>query len=311
MSAPAKLSAPGSPRGPFPVGPSLEAWRAMTPEQREDFLVQANEATSPPPDAMGEGRPHKKAKTRVLDMLGLHFKALGRAVYLAEEMTVVYPGEPVFAPDLLAVVGVEEPEEDERLAWVVADEGRGLDLVIEVLFRGDRNKDLVENVERYARLGIPEYFVYDRRRQQLHGYRLPTPEARRYQRIVPQLGRYGSAVLGLDLSIERGRLRFFVGMAELFDTPQLIGRLTGLMENLEAKADEAEARAEAERLDVEAARAGLRDTILAVLVARGLPCPEDVRSRVLACSDVAHLQRWAIRAATASTVAQVFSTDEP
>ncbi len=325
MSAPAKLAAPGSPRGPIPVGPSLEAWHAMSLEQREDFLVLANEATSPPPDAMGEGRPHKKAKTRALDMLGLHFKALGRAVYLAEEMTVVYPGEPTFAPDLLAVVGVEEPEEDERLAWVVADEGRGPDLVIEVLFRGDRNKDLVENVERYAHLGIPEYFVYDRRRQQLHGYRLPTVEARRYQRIVPQMGRYSSAVLGLDLSIQRGRLRFFQGMAELFDTPELLGRITGLMENLEAKADEAEARAEAERLELEAARAreeaarageeaaraGLRDTILAVLVARGLPCPEDVRSRVLSCSDVALLRRWAIRAATATTVAQVFSADEP
>ncbi len=44
----------------------------------------------------------------------------------------------------------------------------------------------MDNVERYARLGIPEYFVYDRKRQDLRGYRLPSPEARRYQRIVPQ-----------------------------------------------------------------------------------------------------------------------------
>src|SRR5262245_36984624 len=43
------------------------------------------------------------------------------------------------------------------LAWVVAEEGKGLDFVLEVLHKGDRNKDLVENVERYAQLGIPEY----------------------------------------------------------------------------------------------------------------------------------------------------------
>jgi Uma2 family endonuclease len=72
---------------------------------------------------------------------------------------------------VLAVLDVPQPEDDERMAWVVADEGKGLDLVLEVLHHADRNKDLVENVERYARLGIPEYFVYDRARQRIHGHR--------------------------------------------------------------------------------------------------------------------------------------------
>lgn len=40
---------------------------------------------------MSEGRPHKKAKTRAIDLLGLHFKAMGRLIYLAEEMAVVSP----------------------------------------------------------------------------------------------------------------------------------------------------------------------------------------------------------------------------
>ncbi len=35
--------------------------------------------------------------------------------------------------------------------------------------------------------------VYDRGRQQLHGYRLALPDARRYVRIVPQLGHYPSS----------------------------------------------------------------------------------------------------------------------
>src|SRR6185503_7531568 len=143
-----KPSPLASPPRPLPIGPTEEAWRAMTPAERERLLVKVLDALSDPRSAMSEGRPHKKAKTRALDMLGLHFKAMGRVVYLAEEMAVVYPGEDVFTPDLLAVVGVEEPEDDERMAWVVADEGKGLDVVLEVLHKGNRDKDLVENVER-------------------------------------------------------------------------------------------------------------------------------------------------------------------
>lgn len=284
---PMVTSAP-TPRGPLPVGPTLAEWAALSPAERERFLVRVNDALSDPRDAMTEGRPHKKAKTRAIDLLGLHFKAMGRVVYLAEEMAVVYPGEEVFGPDVLAVVDVPQPEDDERMAWVVVDEGKGLDFVLEVLHRGDRAKDLVDNVTRYARLGIPEYFVYDRGRQQIHAHRLG--DGARYERIVPQSGRYTSDVLGLDLAIQGGTLRFFQGMAELFGSADLIGRLTGMLADLEAKAEHAEAKAEHA---VEALRAGL----LAILGAHGASCPEDERRRIAACKDVATLQRWLVRAA--------------
>jgi Uma2 family endonuclease len=209
---------------------------------------------------MGEGRPHKKAKTRTLDALGLHFKATGRAVYLAEEMPVLYPGAAPFTPDILAVVDVVEPEEDERMTWVVADERKGLDLVIEVLHKGDRSKDLNDNVERYASLGIPEYFVYDRLRHKLYGYRLPAQGARRYQPIVPQTGRYRSNVLGLDLSVFGTRLRFLAGEAELPGSARLIDQLQTMMLGVETRAEQAEAeaakaRAEAAEAQAEAAAA--------------------------------------------------------
>src|SRR4051812_22700299 len=97
-----------SPPGSLPIGPSEEEWRRMTTAERERFLVKVLDALSDPRSAMSEGRPHKKAKTRALDMLGLHFKALGRVVYLAEEMAVVYPGEEVFSPDVLAVLDVPQ-----------------------------------------------------------------------------------------------------------------------------------------------------------------------------------------------------------
>lgn len=186
-------------------------------------------------------------KWRALDLLSLHFGSIGRPIYLAEEMDVLYPGEQVCVPDLLAVMDVAQPEDDNRMAWVVADEGKGPDLVIEVMYRGDRKKDLVVNVERYARLGIPEYFIYDRWKQKLHAHRLAGPRARRYKPIVPQHGRYPSTVLGLGLAVAGGKLRFFYGMAELFGTADLIDRLQGMVGDLEAKADE-EAR---KREDVE------------------------------------------------------------
>jgi Uma2 family endonuclease len=307
------------PPASLPTVPTAEAWRAMTPEQRLDFQVEVNAALSDPAVVMSEGRPHKKAKTRALDALNLHFKATGRVVYLAEEMAVLYPGEKAFTPDLLAVLDVAEPEEDERMSWVVVDEGKGLDLVIEVLHRGDRDKDLVENVERYARLGIPEYFVYDRHRQRIHGYRLQVPPrgaassrgAARYQHIVPQLGHYHSSVLGLDLAILGNNLRFLAGEAELPSSADLLRRLSDMMANMEAKAEQAEAAAQAQAEQAQTrgeATARARD-VLTVLRVRGITVPDTARERILAEKDPARLARWVERSILAASVAEVM--DEP
>src|SRR5262245_11045289 len=105
-------AAPASP----PIAPTVDEWRAMTPEQRTRLLVQINDALPGPQRLMSEGRPHQKAKSRALDALNLHFRTIGRAVYLAEEMAVLYPGKESFSPDLLAVLDVVEPEDDERMA---------------------------------------------------------------------------------------------------------------------------------------------------------------------------------------------------
>ncbi len=292
---------------PIPIAPSEADWRAMTPAARERFLIAVNDAFSDPLRVMTEGRPHKRAKSRAADMLGLHFKAMGRVVYVAEEMAAVYPGVETFSPDVLAVLDVEQPDDDERMAWVVADERKGLDLVLEVLHRGDRKKDLVDNVERYASLGISEYFVYDWGKQQLHGHRLASPDARRYQRIVPQGGRYHSTVLDLDLAVHAGSLHFYQGLAELIGSSELIDRLTGMIESLEAKAEQAEARVEQVR--VEQARATTRETLFAILATRGIACSDELRATVMACDDLDRLQAWLLRAATSTTVtaADVFA----
>jgi Uma2 family endonuclease len=283
----------------IPTGPSIEAWRAMSLEAREAFLLDVCAALSDPRDLMTEGRPHKKAKSRAVDLLGLHFKAMRREVYLAEEMAVVYPGEESFSPDVLAVVDVPQIEDDERMAWVVADEGRGLDVVLEVLHRGDRNKDLVRNVERYAHLGIPEYFVYDRAQQRIHGFRLAAAGARRYQRIVPQAGRHSSLVLGVDLAVQEGSLRFFQGMAELFGTENLIDRLASMVGRLEATAETATATADkaTAMAGVEAAKAaaaldGLRAGARSAFETRFGGMTAAMQQQVERCADSVTLTGW-------------------
>ncbi|MEO5730481.1 MAG: hypothetical protein ABI134_31750, partial [Byssovorax sp.] len=89
---------------PLPTVPTVEAWRAMTPAERERVQVEINAALTASVDVMSEGQPHKKAKSRTIDALGLHFRTIGRTVYLAEELAVLYPGEKPFSPDILAVL---------------------------------------------------------------------------------------------------------------------------------------------------------------------------------------------------------------
>jgi hypothetical protein len=63
----------------------------------------------------------------------------------------------------------------------------------------------------------------------------------------------------------------------------------------------------ADKLLAEGEAKGEARILLRVLVARGLQVPDEIRERVLACSDTAQLETWSDRAATAASVADVFS----
>jgi Uma2 family endonuclease len=240
-----------------PRAPPMDVWERMSPEERQrviDSLPSEFEITeaSPPP----EGDEHYEATRSVRDALKTFFSRSGKRVYVGSGLPVYYPGEPMFSPDVLAVVDVPLHSRD---SWMVVKEGRGLDFVLEVIWSGRRRKDLEENVERYARLGIHEYFVFDRKRMRLSGYRLPGPGARPrvYQPILGQAGLYASQVLGLELSLEKEKLRFLAGTAPLPDLEELVGRLEGALDTVEARVQAAEERAEEEarRAEEEARRA--------------------------------------------------------
>ena len=196
-----------------PRAPTSAQWQRMSADERA-AVVEQLPAEVPLELMPPEGDDHRLAKGGTVDSLDGFRDQARRKIYLSSELAVFYPGEPRFAPDVLAVLDVEPHR---RSKWVVEEEGRGLDLVIEIHVAGSRDKDLVLNVARYAKLGIQEYFVFELTRQRLHGFRLPrctegaASVSRAYQRIMPQGGRLPSEVLGLDLAIVGDKLRFWSG----------------------------------------------------------------------------------------------------
>ena len=216
-----------------PRAPTQEQWDAMSAAERARVVQML--PSELPRQTLPEGDRHRIPKEKAAEALDEFFRRRGRRVYLSAELPVYYPDEPWFAPDLIAVLDVEPGL---REKWIVASEGKGLDFVLEVTLSGDRRKDLERNVVRYARLGIPEYFILDLRQHRIVGYRLDDTRSGTYVPVVPQGGRWASHVLGLDLVLEKGRVRFYAGSAPLLEADELIARLSSMVDDLVRNAEE-------------------------------------------------------------------------
>ncbi len=234
-----------------PRAPSQRVWDQLSAEERArvdaELPSRLPAHLSPPP----EGDEHYEATMEGREALRSHFAAEGKRVYVGAGMAVYYPDEAPFAPDVFAVVDVATHRRD---TWLVGREGRGLDWVLEVLVSGDRRKDLEQNVLRYARLGVREYFVHEPRARRLRGYRLSLPGGSLYESIEASDGVLKSRVLGLELRlIEGGRLRFRCGDDELLAPRELIERLDALADDRMAAAEEYERLMLEERVRAETA----------------------------------------------------------
>lgn len=231
-----------------PRAPPTEVWERMDAHERARVIAslpsefEISEAGPP------EGDIHSDVVYGARDALRTYFRKLCRRIYIAANMAVYCPDERVFSPDVIAVRDVEDRPRD---SWIVDAEGKGLDLCIEVHWLGRRAKDCEENLDRYARLGIVEYFVCDLRRLELKGYRLPEGKPGKYTPLLPQARRIHSEVLDLDLAIDGQRLRFFHGSAAIPYADELIARLDAAVEEAgkHAQLEAERAQAEAERAD--------------------------------------------------------------
>jgi len=114
----------------------------------------------------------------------------------------------VVAPDVFVVVGAPaSPPRDSYLLW---NEPKGPDFVLEVTSKSTRGTDEQRKREVYASLGVSEYFLYDPRAEYLapplQGFRLHGGEYRALPAVTVLSNRgvaVASGVLGLELRDER------------------------------------------------------------------------------------------------------------
>lgn len=235
-----------------PRAPTQAEWDAMTPtEQRK-----AAEAlpTWVPPEESGamDGDRHARVCASVRSALQGYFAATGQTVYVSGEIAVYFPGAARVSPDVFVV---RDAEPGARDSWIVTRERRAPSWVLEVVVLGHRDKDLVHHPVLYAAHGIREYFVFDLRTRRLHGWRLQDPAIAMYTPIVPQLGRYRSEVLGLDLTLDGEAVRLYHGTARLLDADEIAEELRDRLNDeqmLRAEAEEAKQQADEARQQAEA-----------------------------------------------------------
>ncbi len=279
-----------------PRAPPSDVWQAMTATERQSVL---RSLPSEFPDfAPNEGDFHRIPKEEIRDQLSTYFRRRRRNIYLSSEISIYYPNEPRFAPDVIAVLDVDPHP---RNHWVVDEENRGLDFVLEVHAHGSAPKDYEVNVERYARLGISEYFIFEPalpgRAPALTAYRL-TGSSRQYEQKSPIDDRHYSAVLDLDLAIDLdGRLRFYTGNVALPLSAETLTRLDAAVRAATVRSHADHARAVAAEERAAATVRLMRETLISLLEEKFRGVPEELRSALTLLSAeelLALMQRAAV-----------------
>ena len=147
-------------------------------------------------------------------------------------------------PDLLVAFDVNPAAYAARNGYVVSEQGKPPDFILEVVSRHTASDDLEGKKDYYERLGAGEYWLFDSRGEfygfTLRGHRL---ERGRYRPIAvseisPGVFQGYSAALNVDLRAEDGNLGWH---------DPATGEHIPTFESQTARAETAEARAETER----------------------------------------------------------------
>ena len=174
---------------------------------------------------MGETDLHRSVMFAAIETLKMHYA--GQQVYVSGNILLFYcPGNKRrhVSPDVMVVQGLEQHDRENYLLW---EEGRAPNIVIEVTSASTRKEDLKDKLKIYRdEIRVAEYFLFDPRSEYLNpalqGHRLSHG---RYEPIAPVGGRLPSAELGLHLEADGRRLRFYDSAGQRWlPTPQEVYR---------------------------------------------------------------------------------------
>jgi Uma2 family endonuclease len=174
-------------------------------------FIQVKTVNYPESDGkpMGETDEHRDEMVREIELLRRCFE--GRHVYVSGNLLLYYvEGDPkkFVVPDVFVVKDLDPRKRRTYKLWI---ERKSPDAIIEVTSRKTKKNDTVTKPALYARLGVPEYFLFDPTQEYLHpplqGYRLVGND---YVQIEPD-GQAAllSQELGLRLQAERGQLMLY------------------------------------------------------------------------------------------------------
>ncbi|HBI44207.1 MAG TPA: Uma2 family endonuclease [Planctomycetales bacterium] len=159
---------------------------------------------------MAETDWHRDLMNALIQTLVAYYAA-EPMVYVSGNLLVFYkPGNRRrhLSPDVFVVKGVGKHQRPNYLIW---EEGKGPEVVIELTSQSTREEDVEDKYELYQdTLRVPEYFLFDPLgdylQPALQGHRL---RRGRYEPIIPVKGRLPSKVLGLHLEGHDRELRLY------------------------------------------------------------------------------------------------------
>jgi Uma2 family endonuclease len=168
------------------------------------------------PYPTSDGRPmaetdwHRELMNDLIQILKTYY-AVQQRVYVSGNLLVFYrPGDRLrhLSPDVFVVKGVPKHDRPNYLIW---EEGKGPNLVIELTSSSTRDEDVKDKFQLYQdTLRVPEYFLFDPLGDYLDpplcGYKLRQGQ---YVPIRPLHGRLPSRVLGLHLERDGAILRLY------------------------------------------------------------------------------------------------------